>query len=370
MFKRYLENEQFNLQINRFFGKFNDPQIQEYIENILPKLISTDAWYREWRKLAEESEANENFELAAAAYEAGDFYLGENDSNKLHMYNKYIENVYKYYKEVSFPIERFKISYENSFMPAIRMTFNKDYSKTLLVHGGYDGYMEELVPIMFLLKDSGYNLIIFDGPGQGGALVNGLKFIHNWEKPVSIVLDYFHLKEASLLGISWGGYLCMRAAAFEKRIKKVICYDIFYRGLDAIFISKELKPVEKMFANGEKDKVNAFVLSKMKVDIDTSWKFDKGMEKTGTKTPYDFLKAIQLHTLDGIENLIDQDVLLLAGEEDQYVPIEQMPILEKNLVNAKSITKKIFTRETGGEQHCQAGRVDLAYAEMNKFLTK
>lgn len=35
MFKKYLENEQFNLQINRFFGKFNDPKIQECIENIL-----------------------------------------------------------------------------------------------------------------------------------------------------------------------------------------------------------------------------------------------------------------------------------------------------------------------------------------------
>lgn len=63
-------------------------------------------------------------------------------------------------------------------------------------------------------------------------------------------------------------------------------------------------------------------------------------------------------------------MLLLAGEEDQYVPIEDLFLLEKNLINVKSITKKVFTKETGGEQHCQSGRLDLAFAEIIKFLTR
>ncbi|WP_026883909.1 alpha/beta fold hydrolase [Clostridium akagii] len=368
MFKKYLENKQFNFQINRFLGKFNDLQVQNDIESVLPTLTDTNTWYKVWRKLGEKSEAKGQFELASAYYQAGDFYLKESDLNKPYMYNKYRENFYKYYNEL--PIEHFQVPYENSFMPAMRIKY-KDSCKTLIVHGGYDSYIEELIPVMSFLKDLGYDIILFEGPGQGGALRNGLKFIYNWEKPVSAILDYFDLKEVGILGASWGGYLCMRAAAFEKRIKEVICFDIFYCGMDAIGGSKKFSDtIEKLIANNERDKINSLILSNMKDNIDLNWKFCKGMDNTGTENPYDFIKAIQLHTMAGIEKFIDQDLLLLAGEEDQYVPIELMDLLENNLVNAKSITKKIFTKETGGEQHCQAGRMDLAFAEIKKFLTR
>lgn len=370
MFKKYLENEQFNLQINRFLGKFvNEPQVQKDINSILPSLTDTDNWYKSWRRLAEKSEANGEFEFASSYYQIGDFYLRESDPNKIIMYNKYRENFYKYNNELQ--LEHFKVPYENSFMPAIRVKF-KNSSKTLLVHGGYDSYLEEIIPALAFFQDLGYDIIAFEGPGQGGALKNGLKFIHNWEKPVAAVLDYFKLKDVSILGISWGGYLCMRAAAFEKRIKEVICFDIFYSGMDGIFAkNKQMKDtLEELLNSNEKDKINQMLLLNMKNDIDLNWKFCKGMDNTGTNTPYDFLKAIQLHTMDGIEEMIDQDLLLLAGEDDQYVPIEAMSLLENNLVNAKSVTKKVFTKETGGEQHCQAGRMDLALNEIKKFLTR
>ncbi|SCW80550.1 hypothetical protein SAMN04487970_10524 [Paenibacillus tianmuensis] len=66
--------------------------------------------------------------------------------------------------------------------------------------------------------------------------------------------------------------------------------------------------------------------------------------------------------------MINQDVLLLAGEEDQYVPISRLPQIQQELCNAATITTKVFTRETGGEQHCQAGHRHLAFNEMKKFL--
>lgn len=368
MFKNYVENQQFNFQINRFLGKFTEPEVQKDIESVSPTLTDTTAWYKAWRNLAEKSEAKGEFELATSYYQAGDFYLREKDPNKMHMYNKFKENFYKSYNGL--PFERFQVPYENSFLPVIRMK-SKNASKTLLIHGGYDSYIEEILPILPFLKDLGYDLIAFEGPGQGEALRNGLKFIHNWEKPVSTILDYFALKEVSILGASWGGYFCMRAAAFEKRIKEVICFDIFYCGMDALAGTKDFREtVDKLLAQADKDRLNEYILSKMNEDIDLSWKFNKGMDNTGTETPYDFIKAVELHTLAGIEKLIDQDLLLLAGEEDQYVPIEAMNVLENNLINAKSITKKIFTKETGGEQHCQSGRLDLAFAEIRKFLTR
>ncbi|MDS0524332.1 alpha/beta hydrolase [Clostridium sp. SHJSY1] len=317
MFYQFVENKQFNFQINRFLGKFyTDPKIKREIDSILPKLIDTDIWYESLRKLAEKSESEGEFELATACFQAGGFYLREDNENQIYMYNKFKENFYKSYNDLS--LEHFKIPYENSFLPAVRVKFENSY-KTLLIHGGYDSYLEELIPHLTHFKDLGYDVI-----------------------------------------------------AFEKRIKEVICFDIFYCGMDAIAMSnKSMKfELESLLDKNEKDKINEFISVKMEEDIDFNWKFSKGMDNTGTETPYDFLKAIQLHTLAGIEQMIDQDLLLLAGEEDQYVPIEAMSLLENNLVNAKSITKKIFTKKTGGEQHCQGGRMDLAFDEIKKFLKR
>lgn len=369
MFKKYLDNEQFNFQLNRFLGKFmEDSEVKNDIEKALPNIKDMDSWYIAWRKLAEKSEIKGKFELAAAYYAAGNFYLRESDPNKAHMYTKYRENYYKSYKGL--PLEHFNVPYEDSFFQAVRVKFQGS-TKTLIFHGGYDSCLEEMLPFLSVFENLGYDVIAFEGPGQGMALKNGLKFIHNWEKPVSALLDYFNLDEVTILGCSWGGYFCLRAAAFEKRIKAAIAYDIFYCGMDVIGMkNKEMRyELEDLLNNNQKDKVNELMYSKMKADIDFDWKISKGMDNTMTDTPYDFLKAIQLHTMDGIEKLIDQDVLLLAGEEDQYVPIEVMKLLEDRLVNA-NITKKIFTKETGGEQHCQAGRMDLAFDEIKKFLIK
>ncbi len=63
---------------------------------------------------------------------------------------------------------------------------------------------------------------------------------HEWEKPVNTVLDYFKLNEVTLIGISLGGYLALRAAAYEKRIKKVIAYDVIYNFFDCV-MSKQGK---------------------------------------------------------------------------------------------------------------------------------
>lgn len=244
-------------------------------------------------------------------------------------------------------------------------------TKTLLVFGGYDSYMEEMLKMMKFMKEIDYNIIVFDGPGQGTALKNGLKFIHNWEKPISTVIDYFKLDRVSLVGASWGGYLAMRAAAFEKRIDKVVAFNIFYCGLDALKMGMPEETYQSMMQlvdRNEVDQVNSLLEKMMAHNIDLHWKITKGIENTGESTPFDLIKNFEKHTMHGIGPFINQDVILLAGEDDQYVPISRLAQIQQELVNAASITTKVFTKETGGEQHCQAGHRELAFNEMKKFL--
>ena len=68
-----------------------------------------------------------------------------------------------------------------------------------------------------------YEVIGFDGPGQGATLIDGgIAMDIRWEKPTSVILDYFDLDDITLIGLSVGGWLCLRAAAFESRIKRVV----------------------------------------------------------------------------------------------------------------------------------------------------
>ncbi|MBA3906976.1 MAG: alpha/beta fold hydrolase [Pseudonocardiales bacterium] len=97
------------------------------------------------------------------------------------------------------------------------------------------------------LVAAGWDVVAFEGPGQGGALEEaGLPFVVEWERPVAAVLDHYGLDEVSLLGISLGGGLAVRAAAFEPRVRRVICDDILFDFLDVSL--KQLPPAARAVA--------------------------------------------------------------------------------------------------------------------------
>lgn len=49
---------------------------------------------------------------------------------------------------------------------------------------------------------------------------------HEWEKTVAVILDYLGSDNVTLIGISLGGYLAVRAASLEPRVQRVIANDV------------------------------------------------------------------------------------------------------------------------------------------------
>jgi pimeloyl-ACP methyl ester carboxylesterase len=101
--------------------------------------------------------------------------------------------------------------------------------------GGYDSTLEELYFVLpAAAPQRGYSVLTFEGPGQGGALrEQGLTFTHEWEKPTSAVLNEFlahhdRPPKIILVGMSMGGFLAPRAAAFDDRVDGVVAFDVFY----------------------------------------------------------------------------------------------------------------------------------------------
>jgi alpha-beta hydrolase superfamily lysophospholipase len=256
-------------------------------------------------------------------------------------------------------------------LPAYRFTpiQSKD---TIVFFGGFDSYIEELTLAFFYLRDAGYEVIAFEGPGQGGALNEArLPMIAEWHRPVKAVLDYFKLDRVTLAGLSMGGCLVFRAAAFEPRVKRVVAYDILTNFLDVNLrqVNSLLRGLLKVQLNLRAAAVvNAVVERVAKKSPVAEWGIQQGMHVTGTSSPYEFFRKIkQFHTLD-VSAPIKQDVLLLAGSEDHFVPTEQFYQQIKMLRNARSITARLFTRSESAQNHCQVGNYGLAMRTIVNWL--
>ena len=216
--------------------------------------------------------------------------------------------------------------------------------------------------------EHGYGVLTYDGPGQGSALRDqGLKFTHEWEKPTGAVIDAFlagHARPGKmvLLGMSMGGYLAPRAAAFDERFDGVVAYDVFF---DMGATARRYVPPAAFWLHdhGFSAVVDMIIRAKVAMSPGFAWAIRNGMWALGTEHALETVAAMQKYTLAGVAQRIKGDVLILAGADDHFVPIEQVALFEKALISARSVTTKIYDRASGGAEHCQFGAQALWHAD-------
>jgi hypothetical protein len=101
---------------------------------------------------------------------------------------------------------------------------------TLVFPCGYDSTAEAGWSNVPAALARGYNVLVFEGPGQGEALiVQRLYFRPDFEHVLTPVLDWLLARpdvdgsRVALIGRSFAGYLAPRAAAFETRLAALVC---------------------------------------------------------------------------------------------------------------------------------------------------
>jgi dienelactone hydrolase len=124
------------------------------------------------------------------------------------------------------------IPYEGGTMPGYLFTPSDDGAPrpTLILNNGSDAAVTFLWPGLGRPGlERGYNVLVFDGPGQQSMLFErDIPFRPDWEKVITPIVDL--LSERSdvdaekivLYGTSQGGYWVPRAAAFEHRLAAVV----------------------------------------------------------------------------------------------------------------------------------------------------
>lgn len=126
---------------------------------------------------------------------------------------------------------------------------------------------------------------------------------------------------------------------------------------------------KKLILNKEgQEEINSEINQMMQKSLMLEWAFTQGMHATGSNSPYEFLQKTTLYNTADFSQLIKQDVLLLAGQEDHYVPIEQLTEQIKTLTNVHSLTARMFTAKEFASNHCQLGNIGLALSVMLNWI--
>ena len=195
-----------------------------------------------------------------------------------------------------------------------------------------------------------------------------------WERPTNAVMDYFGIESAAALGVSFGGYLVMRAAAHCPRISHVIAFDMMYRLLDGLTLPlpRALRPIADAIVGNPRPAwlIDAAMRIAPRFNADLSWKLQQASHLTGLHRPSQVLRAFGDYTMEPLEGRITQPCLVLAGDADQYVPFERLGDVRRALRNAESLDVRTFRRAQDPDmaQHCQIGDLDRAFAMMGGWL--
>ena len=354
-----------NFQMNRWLT-WMGPQgasALEEMRSVAPLIHTYPDFVREFLELARRAETDGQISKQAYYLRAAEFFMFAGAPEKAAARRQFVHLVREWngISDTAFEL----IPYDGGMLPSYQLTPEPDATNgTIVVHGGFDSYIEEWFPALLALRDAGFRVIAFDGPGQGGALEEcGLTMSEQWEKPVAAVLDHFGLEDVTLLGFSLGGGLAIRAAAFEPRARRVIADDIMTDFLPVNLRGQGpganvLVPV--MLAMHARGALNALLRARMRSSLVAEWGIRQGMHVQGASTPAEFFEAVQRYTTLPISHLVRGDVLLMAGSEDHYVPLEQLPAQLKALTAARSVTARVFTREEQAQNHCQVGNLGLS----------
>ena len=389
---KFFDDQAYHFQTLRALGDipYGGADTSEVIQTISHiKAGNADSWFNAWEhtgnrvlELAQRSQdpisCGRAYLRAYNYYRTAEFFLDPDDPRRRSSSGKSVAAFYEGLDTLSIKYEQIHVPYGLHHLNALYFQGSEGSEKRplIMICGGFDSTLEELYFILVAAGlERGYSVLAYEGTGQGSILrEQGLPFTYEWEKPTCAVLDQYLQKHAPpaklvIVGMSMGGFLAPRAAAFDNRIDGVVAYDVFY-DFGAI-ASRSVPPIALWF---DRHRLGFLldVIFKIKSAFSPGlkWAIQNSMWAMGTPDLRSTLQAFQAYTLEGVAQRITCDVLILAGADDHFVPIEQVKQFENSLTQARSVTSVIYDRESGGGEHCQVGAATLWHATFFDWLLR
>ena len=258
------------------------------------------------------------------------------------------------------PPEIVQIPYEGSFLPGYHFRAAADAAPraTMILVTGYDGTAEELYFANGAAAlERGYNVLAFDGPGQGAMLIDRrVPLRPDWENVITPVVDYLLARPDTdpqrivLTGLSLGGYLAPRAATAEHRLAACISDCGPYDVSDALsrrlpgFLARQLPDGNATLLRLLNRLVHA-VMNKPTA----GWAMRRNLMAHGLTDPLNYFKIAPQYSLKGLEDRISCPTFVCSAENDD------LSADASKLYDALTCPKRYyqFTSAEGAGEHCE-----------------
>ncbi|PNG93363.1 alpha/beta hydrolase family protein [Streptomyces malaysiensis] len=351
-----------------------------------------EGWHRAWKATAERVEAigrqsladghrvsaREALLRASNYYRTAEFFLRENpatDQEVTLLSSRSRDTFAAAAGLFDTPVEAVAIPYESTALPGYLFLVDDSGTPrpTVVYTSGYDSTLEEsYFAIAAAALRRGYNVLAFDGPGQGAALrEQRLVFRPDWEAVTVPVIDYALGRpeiaddKIALFGYSLGGYLVARGAAFDHRIAALILDDGVH-DFHAAF-ERMLPPVLYRWIEEERDDVANPVMAMLATaSTQVRWALRNGVWAMGAASFADLVRMSRRYTLAGSADRITAPTLIMDAENDQFFK-GQAAEVEKALTNAPTRLVTLTEAEGAGE-HCHMGAMGRAHQVMFDWL--
>ncbi len=327
------------------------------------------AWQEEWAAMADrvakvgDAAAAEGRRITAGNQymRAGNYYYSaerfiQPGPAKMEMYHKALR-CYQGAMERLYPqIERVEVPYEKASLPAYFVKAPGSGPRpTVVLFDGMDNAKEMSVIFAGLdFAKRGINTLAIDGPGQAETLrLRNIPSRPDYEVAGTAAYEYVAArpevdpKRVAVMGYSFGGYQAPRVAGFEKRYAACVAFGAMHWDLHAW---------------------QAGVKARLAADARTSftsnfqWRWVIGAPDNDTA-----LEWAKRFTLEGVAQRIECAFLVVHGENDRIVPVEEAKTLYEK-VGSKRKHIKIFTAEEGGAEHCQVDHRQLGVDYIGDWL--
>ena len=231
---------------------------------------------------------------------------------------------------------------------------------TLIMTGGYDSTAEEAYfysgPAALA---RGYNFVCYDGPGQGGALIeDGLLFRPDWEAVLSAVIETIARRpevdaaRIASMGMSFGGYLAPRASTGCPTLAACLADPGQYSLLEETR-TRLPGPLARALPDGSPFLLELIDrLARMRLNHPTKgWAIRRGLFVHGVERPIDYLRLTAQYTLEGRVERIACPTFIASAEGDAIGATAGK--LYERLTCPKTFQR--FLVSEGAGAHCESG---------------
>jgi hypothetical protein len=267
------------------------------------------------------------------------------------------------------PVERIDVPFEGGALPGYLVRPEAAVAAagrrpTVIAVGGFDSSAEELY---FQLgvpgAQRGWNVVVFDGPGQLGCMRTnpGMTFRPDYEVPLAAVLDSVSAlpdvdpNRIALAGQSFGSYFAARSAASDLRVGALVAnppvvdmgrYMEAWVGTDIYRMIRDIRPED--VAGVPEDLMPRQM----------QWGIEAICTRFGVPSFHAWRDAMTAYRLGDLTGSISCPVLALVGEREGAEPRAQFDALVSGVTGP--VTSRVFRPSEGASTHCQSDNLRLS----------